>query len=112
MSDGAWVKGFPAEVTVCDTRGRILEMNDRSIQQFVKYGGKELLGKNLLDCHPEPARGMLREMLEGERSSCYTTEKDGVKKLVYQGPWYQEGRYMGLVEISLEIPFEMPHFVR
>ena len=52
MSDGSWVKGFPAEVTVCDAQGRILEMNDRSVAQFVKYGGKELIGKNLLDCHP------------------------------------------------------------
>jgi len=35
-----------------------------------------------------------------------------VKKLIYQGPWFQDGKYGGLVELSLEIPMEMPHFVR
>jgi transcriptional regulator with PAS, ATPase and Fis domain len=112
MSDGSWVKGFPGEVTVCDAEGKILEMNDRSIEQFAKSGGRELIGKSLLDCHPEPSRSMLREMLRDQRSHCYTTEKDGVKKLTYQSPWFQDGRYMGLVEISFEIPPEVPHLVR
>jgi hypothetical protein len=35
-----------------------------------------------------------------------------VKKLIYQTPWYAGGEYAGFVEISLEIPFEMPHFIR
>jgi len=32
--------------------------------------------------------------------------------LIYQSPWYQNGEFAGLVEISLEIPEQMPHFVR
>ena len=39
-------------------------------------------------------------------------EKKGIKKFVYQSPWYQEGQYAGFVEFVLEIPFELPHFVR
>mgnify|MGYP000371069624 CR=1 FL=1 len=39
-------------------------------------------------------------------------EKNGVKKLIYQTPWYQDGKYSGFVELALEIPFQMPHFVR
>jgi hypothetical protein len=42
----------------------------------------------------------------------YTTEKNGIKKLVYQSPWYKDGQYAGFVEFVLEIPFEMPHFIR
>ena len=39
-------------------------------------------------------------------------EKNGVKKIIYQSPWYKEGEYAGFVELSLEIPLEMPHFIR
>jgi len=39
-------------------------------------------------------------------------EKNGIKKLIYQTPWYQDGQYSGFIEMALEIPFQMPHFVR
>ena len=41
-----------------------------------------------------------------------TFEKNGIKKLIYQSPWYRDGQYAGFVELSLEIPFDMPHFIR
>lgn len=99
-------------MTVCDKEGLILEMNDRAAQTFADDGGYNLIGKNLLDCHPEPARTKLKELLDNRQTNVYTIEKNGVKKLIYQAPWYKNGVYGGLVELSLEIPFEMPHFVR
>jgi len=51
-------------------------------------------------------------MLAAGEKNIYTIEKNGVKKLIYQSPWYQNGKYAGFVELSLEIPFEMPHFIR
>jgi hypothetical protein len=42
----------------------------------------------------------------------YTIEKGGAWKLIYQAPWYQGGRYSGLVELSLEIPAQIPSLVR
>jgi hypothetical protein len=39
-------------------------------------------------------------------------EKHGLKKLIYQSPWYDSGQYSGFVEISLPVPFDMPHFIR
>ena len=35
-----------------------------------------------------------------------------VRKLIYQAPWYRDGVHAGLVELSLELPADMPHFVR
>ena len=35
-----------------------------------------------------------------------------MKKLIYQAPWYRDGAYAGFVELSLVVPFELPHFVR
>jgi hypothetical protein len=52
------------------------------------------------------------ELLGSRAKNVYTIEKNGVKKLIYQSPWYKDGEYAGFVEISLEIPLEIPHFVR
>lgn len=110
--DHAWIKSFPAAITVCDSHGKILEMNDTAIEVFRDDGGEKLIGSNLLDCHPEPARTQLAEMLKEKKHNYYTIEKAGIKKLIYQVPWYENGMYAGFVELSLPIPFEMPHFIR
>jgi hypothetical protein len=107
-----WEKEIGAAVTVCDPDGIILYMNDLSILTFEKSGGKNLIGKNLLDCHPEPARSKLADLLVTPRLNAYTIEKNGRKKLIYQTPWYTDGNFSGLVEISLPLPEELPHFIR
>lgn len=107
-----WLKEFPAAVTVCDPDGIVLEMNDKAAKTFESDGGYGLLGKNLLDCHPQAAREKLEAMMKTRSKNVYTIEKNGVKKLIYQSPWYQNGEYAGFVELSLEIPFETPHFLR
>lgn len=112
MEPGPWMKEFGAAITVCDKDGIILEMNERSARTFEKDGGTSLVGKSLLDCHPEPARSKLEKLLQTGGTNAYTIEKAGVKKLIYQAPWYVNGEYRGLVELSLVIPSEMPHFVR
>ncbi len=112
MDRHAWVREFAGAVTVCDTEGRIIEMNDRSVEGFAKDGGAGLVGKNVLDCHPEPSRTKLKEMMAAGRTNVYTIQKGGKKKLIYQSPWYDGGRYAGFVELSVEIPWDMPHFDR
>ncbi len=112
MPDSSWLKEFPGAVTVCDTAGIILSMNDRAAENFQKEGGLELIGKNLLDCHPEPSRGKLAEMLQSRERNVYSIEKQGKKKLIYQSPWYRNGEYAGFVELSLDLPPVMPNLVR
>ncbi len=112
MNEHAWVKEFPAAVTVCDADGVILEMNDKAARTFEKDGGYKLVGSNMLDCHPDPARSKVERLLVAREKNVYTIEKNGVKKMIFQSPWYQNGEYAGFVELSLEIPFEMEHFIR
>jgi len=112
MAQHPWVKEFPGAITVCDEEGIVLEMNDKALETFKDDGGEKLIGTNLLDCHPEPARSQLEGMMDKQQPNVYTIEKRGVKKLIYQTPWYEEGEYRGFVEMSLEIPVQMPHFVR
>ena len=112
MTDQDWLTEFPGSVTVCDATGVVLEMNDIAAETFAADGGKALIGKNLLDCHPEPSRSKLKAMLAAGEANIYTIEKKGVKKLIYQSPWFKNGQYSGFVELSLVIPAEMPHFIR
>ena len=81
-------------------------------QTFAKDGGYDLLGKSLLDCHPEPARSRFAAQLASPAPSSYTIEKNGRKKLIHQTPWFRDGVFAGVVELTFEIPLEMPHFVR
>jgi len=112
IPENSWVKEFPGAITVCDPDGIILEMNDKAAESFQEDGGRALIGKNVLDCHPEPARGKLQHLMDERQVNVYTVEKNGLKKLIYQSPWYKNGEYAGFLEISLEIPFELSHFVR
>ena len=107
-----WFKNFPGSIFVCDAQGILLEMNEKAEKSVESDGGRSLIGKSILECHPEPARTKFKQMLEAQEPNIYTIEKNGVKKLIYQVPFYDEGVYAGFVELSLEIPFEMPHFVR
>jgi transcriptional regulator with PAS, ATPase and Fis domain len=112
MNEHEWIKEFPAAVTVCDAEGILLEMNDKAAKTFEKDGSRKLIGSNMLDCHPDPANTKVEHLLAAREKNVYTIEKNGIKKLIYQSPWYRNGEYAGFVELSLEIPFELPHFIR
>lgn len=107
-----WFEQLPCAVTVCDKKYTILYMNDKAAEVSSKEGGKTLLGKNLMDCHPPKAQKKLRKVMASGRPNMYTTEKRGAKKLVYQCHWKRGGRVGGLVELSFGLPNDVPHFVR
>lgn len=107
-----YFKEADVAVTVCDKEGKIIDMNEKSRETFLKPGREELTGQNVLACHPEPARSLLADLLQNPRTNAYTIEKEGVKKLIYQTPWYENGEYMGFIELSMVIPFEMKHRIR
>jgi hypothetical protein len=108
----AMTKELPFAITVCDTEAIILYMNDRSISTFHKYGGADIVGTNLFDYHHGASAVKLRELLDTQTKHAYTIEKNGIRKMIYQSPWFKDGEFAGLIELSLEIPMEMEHFVR
>jgi transcriptional regulator with PAS, ATPase and Fis domain len=112
VNEKEWIEEFPATITVCDPNGILLDMNDKAARSYEKDGGRALIGKNMLDCHPDPARSKTERLLAARQKNVYTIEKDGLKKLIYQSPWYKNGQFAGFVELSLEIPADIPHFVR
>lgn len=110
--DFDWMRAVPGAVTVCNLEGIIVAMNEMAAESYSKYGGKDLIGNSLMDCHPEPSRGKLKRLLQTGERNVYTIEKNGIRKLIYQAPWFVDTHRCGLVEISLEIPRDIPHFIR
>lgn len=106
-----WAYGMNCAVTVCDAECNIIYMNQKSRDTFAE-GTDRLIGKNLLECHNPNSRGIIARLLTEGGSNCYTIEKHGVHKMIYQTPWTHEGKIAGLVELSMVIPAEMPHHIR
>jgi transcriptional regulator with PAS, ATPase and Fis domain len=111
-SNFAWFEEFPCSVMVCDKNYKILYMNEAAAKVHKEDGGRALIGSNLMDCHPPKAQKRLRKEMSSGKSNVYTIEKNGVKKQVYHGQWKKNGRVAGLVELSFEIPWDMPHHKR
>jgi sensor histidine kinase regulating citrate/malate metabolism len=111
-SELQWLDGVAVSVVACDTAGVCTYINERACQMFAQDGGRALLGRSLIDCHPEPARSRLLDLLRTPRANSYTVEKAGKKKLIHQTPFSRDGVFAGVVEIGIELPDPLPHFVR
>ncbi len=107
-----WIEKLDGNVIVSDAQGKIIYMNEKAISNYEKDGGINLIGKDLLECHSETSRRKILEIMNSGQKNVYTIEKMGKKKIIYQSPWFRDGEFRGIIEFSLEIPFEMPHFIR
>lgn len=107
-----WWSELGAAITVADSSGRIVAMNRRAEEVFAAEGGRTLIGSDVFDCHPEPARSLLREMYASQRPHHYTIRKLGQTRIIHQLPVYQNDQFAGFVEISIPIPDRLPHFDR
>ncbi len=99
-----WSDDVDFPVTICDKNGIIVGMNNKSIEFFVDDGGANLMGKSLVDCHPEPSRTKLLDLLANPRANTYISQSSMGKLFVHETPWYENGIYMGLVEILVSLP--------
>ena len=109
--DFNWAEGMACAVTAADKDGVIRYMNRRARETYRKHG--DLIGKSLYDCHGPRAAEIIRRLLTEGGTNAYTIEKGGVRKMIYQTATTDaEGRVCGIVEVSMVIPEELPHYVR
>lgn len=106
-----WADEVNYAVTIADKDCQIIYMNRRSRETFCK-NGENLIGKNLLDCHPDHAQQIIKRLLKEGGSNTYTITKNGVNKLIFQSSWKLNGEIAGLVETSMILPPDMKHFNR
>lgn len=97
-------------VTVCDKNAKIIYMNESSVK--ILGHGVDRTGQSLYDCHNERSCQMIRHMLETGEPNHYTISKNGRRKIVHQLPWREGGEIAGLVEFSMFIPDDLPHYQR
>jgi transcriptional regulator with PAS, ATPase and Fis domain len=112
METPDWAKNMPVSAIVSDENGKITYMNDYAIKNFEGDGGSALIGKNLFECHNDNSNRIIHEIMDNNKPNFYTIEKKGIKKLIYQMPLNENGKCTGLVELSLIISDDMPHFMR
>ena len=94
-----WADEMNCAVTVCDTQGIILYMNEKACRTFAGHGN--LIGRNLFDCHSPKSQEKIRELLETGGVNTYTIEKKGGRKMIYQTAWKREGVVcLSLIHIS------------
>lgn len=58
-----------AAVVICDLEHTIIYMNPVAIERYSKWGGKELMGKSLLNCHNEKSREMIIKVIDWFKAS-------------------------------------------
>lgn len=94
-------------ITVCDADATVVYQNVRS-----REVNGDVVGRSLMPCHNDRSRRIISRLLRKGGANVYTIEKRGQRKLIYQAPWRCDGAICGLVEFSLEIPSQMPHYIR
>lgn len=119
MPNASFFRNLPWDITVCNEDGIILDLTYAASKTFqndvdrpLSQNGRCLIGTNVLSCHPEPARSKLDTILRNKTTRIYTIEKQGIKRFIYQTPWYKDGNCGGYTELSFELPENIPHFVR
>lgn len=91
-------------VVICNLKHEIIYMNPGAKEQYVKWGGGELLGRNLLECHNDASREMIRKVVEwfqesGDHNRIYTSHNKKKNKDVYMVALREEdGTLIGYYE--------------
>ncbi len=105
-----WAREMDCAITVCDANANIIYMNDAS--RRINSPEVDIIGHNLRQYHPPRAIEIIDRLLREGGYNAYTISKRGQRKMIYQAAWRQGGQIAGLVEISMVIPEELPHYVR
>ncbi|MGI6198540.1 MAG: PAS domain-containing protein [Candidatus Cloacimonadaceae bacterium] len=107
-----WIHHFPHAITVADRDGIVVAMNKAAQETFAAQGGEKVIGTSLYLYHKPQSIEKIKHMLATGENNVYTISKAGQKKLIIQQPYLVDGEVAGIVEISLKIPAEMPHYDR
>lgn len=104
---GDLFEGLRAAVTIADEDFQIRFMNDRAAAFYAEDGGLELIGKDLLDCHPrDEHKALIRAAYDRYRAGDLTptryhhSEKDGsAPQSIVHIPLMVGGDFRGIAEL-------------
>ena len=58
-----------AAVVICDLEHTIIYMNPVAIERYAKWGGEDLMGKSLLNCHNKKSCEMIQKVIDWFKAS-------------------------------------------
>ncbi len=92
-----------ASVVICDTDHKIIYMNQAAVKSYEKYGGADLIGRSIMDCHNPKSQEKMKQVvnwfLEDESHNIvYTFHNEKQNKDVYMVALREEGRLIGYYE--------------
>ena len=51
-------------IVICNLNNEIIYLNPTAVKRYEKYGGNELLGKSILNCHNKNSEKIILETVE------------------------------------------------
>ena len=81
-------KEINVSITISDTEGNVLYMNDKAKSVF-----SDMVGKNMMGCHKQSSQETIKRLINEKETNVYTIQKGDVKKMIYQTPWYVDGNH-------------------
>lgn len=51
-------------VVICNTNHQIIYMNPAAINNYIKWGGEELVGKSIMDCHNPNSCELIKKVVD------------------------------------------------
>lgn len=75
-------------VVICNLKHEIIYMNPTAVCRYAKWGGSQLIGKSLLNCHNERSRELIQKVIgwfaeSKENNIIYTAHNEAENKDVY-----------------------------
>ena len=75
-------------VVICNLEHEIIYMNPSAVENYKKWGGKELIGQSLLNCHNQDSRDKIEKVIQwfmtsSEHNIVYTFYNQKQNKDVY-----------------------------
>lgn len=92
-------------VSVCDKDGIITYLNDKARYYFQEPDMPELLGSDIMDCHPEPSKSRFKEMMTTHETQSIIKGEGDKKRVIHQTPFYNKGVFEGYIEIIIPLNY-------
>ncbi|MBQ1941321.1 MAG: PAS domain-containing protein [Selenomonadaceae bacterium] len=90
-------------VVLCNLQHEIVYMNEAAAVNYAKWGGKELLGKSLLNCHNVHSNEMIKQVVDWfavaeDHNIVFTHHNPKQNKDVYMVALRENGKLIGYYE--------------
>ena len=90
-------------VVLCNLQHEIVYMNEAAAVNYAKWGGKELLGKSLMNCHNVHSNEMIKQVVDWfavaeDHNIVFTHHNPKQNKDVYMVALRENGKLIGYYE--------------